>query len=231
MLKNLKIITLVLTLVVTYQVSATDNKLSEKEKAEGWKLLFNGSDLSQWRNFKSETLNPKWKIQDDTMTLIEQGGGDILTKASYQNFELKLEWKISIAGNSGIFFLVDETGNAIYSHAPEIQILDNERHSDNKFDTHLSGALYDMMAPPVASHKPAGRWNQVAIRLVDSHLQVTQNGVVTVSIVVGSASWNTLVANSKFANWQGFAKAGSGHIGLQDHGDQVWFKNIKVKEL
>lgn len=230
MLKTIKLAALSLA-IISGSSYAADNQLTEHEKQAGWELLFNGKNMSQWRNYQSEQLNKKWQIDNGAMSLTERGGGDILTKEAYQNFELKLEWKISSAGNSGIFVLVDELGSAIYSHAPEVQILDNERHSDNKVDSHLSGSLYDLVASPKASHKPAGQWNEVKIKLVDGHLQVWQNGVSTTSIVIGSTTWNNLVKSSKFANWQGFAQGKSGHIGLQDHGDQVWFKNIKIREL
>ena len=119
--------------------------------------------MDQWRNFKKTDLSSEWVVENGVMTLAGQGGGDILTKKTYKNFDLRLEWQISKAGNSGIFILVDEEGDKIYSHAPEIQILDNERHSDNKIDSHLSGSLYDMMASHSSSHKPAGEWNQVRI--------------------------------------------------------------------
>ena len=119
----------------------------------------------------------------------------------------------------------------IYSHAPEIQILDNKEHPDNKIDSHLAGSIYDLFAAPSTAHKPAETWNQVRIKMQDNHLQVWQNGISTTSIVIGSTTWNTLVKNSKFATWAGFAESKQGHIGLQDHGDKVWFKNIKIREL
>jgi hypothetical protein len=212
-------------------IQAIDNQLSQQEQADGWQLLFDGSDLSQWRNFKQQELNPGWKAENGAIKLSVPGAGDILTKASYRNFDLKLEWKIAEGGNSGIFILVDELGQQIYSHAPEIQILDNERHSDNKIDSHRSGSLYDMVAAHQSAFKSAGEWNQVRIRLQDDFLQIWQNDVQTTSIVIGSSTWDTLLSNSKFASWQGFAKAKQGHLGLQDHGDTVWFKNIKIKEL
>ncbi|WP_206483040.1 DUF1080 domain-containing protein [Thalassotalea sp. G2M2-11] len=231
MLHKIKMAIVAISIGASSVAFAADNQLSAQEKSAGWQLLFNGEDMSQWRNFKSDTLNPQWRVLEGIMTLSAKGGGDILTKKRYQNFELVLDWKIAKAGNSGIFILADELGGAIYSHAPEIQILDNERHSDNKIDSHLSGSIYDLLASPSTAHKPAGEWNRVRIKLNNKHLEVWQNGVSTTSIVIGSTSWNALVKNSKFATWQGFAEGNAGHIGLQDHGDQVWFKNLKIREL
>ena len=223
--------TMLLAASLSLPALAADNQLSSEEQAQGWQLLFNGKDMSQWRNFKKADLSDKWQIEDGAMKLTAGGGGDILTKSQYQNFELLLDWKIAEVGNSGIFVLANETGNMIYSNAPEIQILDNERHSDNKLATHLSGSLYDMIASPPSSHKKAGEWNTVKIRLQQGELTIWQNGVQTAKVTIDSPEWQKLLAASKFATWEGFAKAKSGHIGLQDHGDQVWFKNIKIKEL
>jgi hypothetical protein len=208
-----------------------DNTLTETEKSQGWQLLFNGIDMSQWRNFKKESISNKWQVEQGEMRLTEKGAGDILTKEKYENFDLKLEWKISIAGNSGIFIMADEVGSQIYSHAVEVQILDNERHSDNKLASHLSGSIYDIAASPVKSHKPAGEWNTVRILMVDKALKIWQNNVQTADIIVGSDEWQQLVGKSKFKNWQGFALTQKGHIGLQDHNDPVAFKNIKIKAL
>lgn len=210
---------------------AADNQLSPQEQAEGWSLLFNGKDMQQWRNFKSDSLSPLWVIDQDSIKLTGKGGGDILTKKTYTDYDLMLDWKISEVGNSGVLIMADESGQFIYSHAPEIQILDNERHPDNKLATHLSGSLYDMVASPVASQKKAGEWNTARIRLEKSRLQVWQNGTLVTDIQIGSDDWKKLVAASKFADWAGFASNKRGHIGLQDHGDPVWFKNIKIKEL
>ena len=231
MKNSIKALPLMFALSSTACAWAQENQLTEQEQQAGWHLLFNGKDMSQWRNFKGEGVKQQWQIEGDTMTLTAGGGGDILTKKSYQNFDLKLEWKIAKKGNSGIFVLADEKGSAIYSHAPEIQILDNKEHPDNKIDSHLAGSIYDLFAAPSSAHKEAEQWNDVRIRLNDNHLEVWQNGISTTSIVIGSTTWNALVKNSKFATWQGFAESQQGHIGLQDHGDRVWFKNIKIKEL
>ncbi|MGO2130962.1 MAG: 3-keto-disaccharide hydrolase [Pseudoalteromonas prydzensis] len=230
MLKSISMLSIALAFSSTAFAKTADNQLSKEEQKAGWQLLFNGQDMSHWRNFKSDTLSSKWTIDDGAM-LLTQGGGDILTKKSYVNFDLKLDWKISEVGNSGIFVLADELGKYIYSHAPEIQIIDNERHSDTKIDSHLSGSIYDLLTAPTSAHKPAMQWNTVRIIMLNNHLQVWQNGVSTASIVVGSSTWNTLVKNSKFATWSNFATVKQGRIGLQDHGDKVWFKNIKIKEL
>lgn len=218
--------------MLSLSVQATpDNQLTPQEQADGWQLLFNGQDMTQWRNYQQTGLNPQWQVQQGAMVLTGKGGGDILTKQQYQQFELQLEWKIAEAGNSGVFVLVDENGKFIYSHAPEIQILDNERHADNQLASHRSGSLYDMIAAPASAQKPAGQWNQLKIRLQQQQLTVWQNQQQTADIQINGPEWQQLLANSKFANWAGFAKAERGHIGLQDHGDQVWFKNIKIREL
>ncbi|WP_286233543.1 3-keto-disaccharide hydrolase [Thalassotalea sediminis] len=219
-------------LIVSTVASAQgSNMLTEQEKEQGWQLLFDGKTATQWRNYQQSALSEKWQVIDGALTLTGKGGGDIITKSSYENFELKLDWLISEAGNSGIFIRVDEQEKYVYSRAPEIQILDNERHSDNKNPTHLSGSLYDMISSPANSHKVAGKWNKIRIRLENGHLQVWQNNVKTADITIGSKRWQSLVAKSKFATWQGFGQQTKGFIGLQDHGDVVAFKNIKIKEL
>lgn len=237
-IKNKSLAALALLSVLSQPAFADDNQLTAQEQADGWQLLFNGKDISQWRTFKQPTVNDKqptvnekWQIEDGAIALTAGGGGDLISKESYKNFELTLDWKIAEVGNSGILILADEKGKYIYSHAPEIQILDNERHPDNKLDTHLSGSLYDMIASPVASHKKAGEWNKTKIRLENSALTIWQNDVQTAKVTIGSDEWKNLIAKSKFASWPGFAAAKEGHIGLQDHGDKVWFKNIKIKEL
>jgi len=222
---------LLLGIATSSSVFAQDNILTPEEKSQGWQLLFNGKDMSHWRNFKKDNIDNKWQVSQGEMKLTEKGAGDILTKKAYKNFDLKLDWKISIAGNSGIFIMADETGNQIYSHAVEVQILDNERHSDNKIASHLSGSIYDITASPAESHKKAGEWNSVRILMLNQSLKVWQNNIKTADVVVGSNKWQQLVEKSKFKNWQGFAESDVGHIGLQDHGDKVAFKNIKIKAL
>ncbi|MDG1750813.1 MAG: DUF1080 domain-containing protein [Thalassotalea sp.] len=229
--KLLNLTLLLLILTNPFSSFAQDNTLTDDEKSQGWKLLFNGKDMSQWRNFKKHDINDKWQVNNGTMQLTGVGGGDILTNDIYQDFDLRLEWKISNAGNSGIFILADETGKKIYSHAVEIQILDNKRHADNKIDSHLSGSIYDMIASPVESRRPAGLWNQVRILLNQKQLTVWQNNIQTADINIGGEQWQALVAKSKFKDWEGFALSNVGHIGLQDHGDNVSFKNIKIKAL
>lgn len=210
---------------------AQDNHLSESEISQGWELLFNGKDMSKWRNFKQPNVSDKWRVHDGEIQLSAKGAGDILSKQRYQNFDLRLDWKISQSGNSGILILADEVGKYIYSHAPEIQILDNERHPDNKLTTRLSGSLYDMIASPIDSQRVAGQWNQVRIVVQNQKLTVWQNNVQTVDINMASDRWKALVKNSKFKDWPGFAANTTGHIGLQDHDDPVAFKNIKIKKL
>lgn len=232
-MKFLAFLSIATTALITSCTSTPipDNSLSKAEAKEGWELLFNGQDMKEWRNFKAQDVNSKWVIEDGTMKLSARGGGDIMTKKQYENFDFRMEWKISEAGNSGIFILADEKGKHIYSHAPEIQILDNEKHNDRKKPNHRSGSLYDMITSPAESHKKAGEWNQVRILLNKGHLQVWQNGVQTVDIVMHSDEWKELVGKSKFKNWKGFGMNKKGHLGLQDHNDVVWFKNLKVLEL
>lgn len=232
LIKKLKQTTLVTSMMFFTSMSyATDNQLTDEEKQGGWQLLFNGKDLSQWRNYKSDSTSPKWQIDQGALFLTGAGGGDIITKKQFKNYELKLDWKVSLAGNSGVFILADELESKIYFNAVEVQILDNERHSDNKIASHLSGSIYDLVASPKASHREAGHWNRLHIKLVNQQLTVWQNGVQTVDIEVNGQEWLSLLEQSKFKDWQGFGKAAIGHIGLQDHSDPVWFKNIKIKEL
>ena len=160
-------------------------------------------------------VNPKWVIEDGAMKF-ERGGGDIMTKKQYENFDFRMEWKISEAGNSGIFVLADEKGKRIYSHAPEIQILDNEKHGDRKLPNHRSGSLYDMITAPAESQKKAGEWNQVHIystRVTCKFGKMTFKLWTSWSIPMNGRS-SLPIANSKTGRASLKTK---GHLGLQDH--------------
>ncbi len=221
----------------------TVNKLSKKEKKEGWVLLFNGNDFDGWRQCNGTEMPVNWTIEDDAMKVLLGEGkdpgrgsnGDILySEKKFKNFELAIDWKASPAANSGIFFNVREVpGEKIYYAAPEIQILDNEGASDNVIDSHLAGSLYDMIPADPATANPAGEWNTMVVRMKDGKVTHTQNGVVVVEYEMWTPEWDEMVANSKFKRFQGWTEgiAKEGYIGLQDHGYPVWFRNIKIREL
>lgn len=221
-----------LCLLYTFSISVqAENKLSVDEQNDGWQLLFDGSDLAHWRSYQRPSVNSQWVVQDGAIVLTGKGGGDLISRKQYRDFDLKLDWKISEAGNSGIFILADESAKPIFINAPEIQLLDNEKHPDNKKDNHLSGSLYDMIASPPLSHKTAGEWNQLRIHLFNNKLRVWQNNILTVDITIGDPNWQQRLSLSKFSGWSGFGKNERGHIGFQDHGDPVSFKNIRIKSL
>lgn len=211
----------------------------EESLAEEWIMLFDGSSFDNWRGYLAEGMHPEWTIEDKAMLFTpgEKGGKNIITKEKYTNFILSLEWKISEGGNSGIFWSVfeDKAFKEAYHTGPEIQVLDNERHPDAKANPkyHQAGALYDMVQPSSDVCKPAGEWNECILKVdhKSNSGSVTLNGTVIVEFNVHGEKWDAMVANSKFKGWEGFGKYQTGHIGLQDHSDKVWYRNIKIKEL
>ena len=222
-------------------MSSADNILSDQEKADGWQLLFDGQTTKGWHKYGSALAGTAWKVADgilylDTLSKKEQAssGGDIVTNDEYENFDLKLDWKISPAGNSGIMFRVHEDTtrfHATYESGPEMQIVDNDGHPDGKIIKHQAGDLYDLIACSKKTVKPVGEWNQAEIKSVNGKLDLYLNGENVVSTAIGDDNWKKLVAGSKFKAWPGFATYPKGRICLQDHGDKVSFRNIKVKRL
>ena len=219
----------------------TQNTVSSKETTnkEGWTILFDGSSLDNWRGYLSEDIYPEWTIQDDVMVFTpgEVGGKNIITKEKYTNFILSLEWKISEAGNSGIFWGVheDEKFPEAYMTGPEIQVLDNEKHPDSFVGNgiHKAGSLYDLIGYPAEDIHPAGEWNLCVLEVNQTAnlAHVTMNEKTTISFPLHGVEWDKMVDNSKFKDWEGFGKYRTGHIGLQDHSDQVSYRNIKIKKL
>lgn len=219
------------------------NKLSKKEKKEGWELLFNGKDFDGWRQYNNDKMPSNWIIEDNAMKVFtvegkESGrgsGGDILFfKKKFKNFELSIDWKASEKANSGIFYYVREVaGKPIFNAAPEVQILDNEKATDNKIKSHLAGSLYDMISADPSTVHPAGQWNTCVIKVNDGKASISMNGKEVVTYTHWTPEWNALVENSKFKKFQGFTEGISreGYIGLQDHGYPVWFRNVKIRVL
>ena len=222
-----------LALSLVAPVHAADNELTEAEKTAGWKLLFDGKDASQsWRNFKKETLSDKWAVQDGAITLTGKGGGDIITKEQFESFEFSIDWKISEGGNSGIMFKVQEKGGAPYFTGPEAQIQDNVKGRDPQ----KAGWMYGLYAAAEDKTKPVGEWNTFVLKCQKMpagtfKCEHTMNGAKYVEYEIGSADWAEKVAKSKFAKWADFGKADKGHLCLQDHGNVVSFRNIKIREL
>ncbi len=190
------------------------------------------TSTDHWRNYLKNTLSSNWK-NEDSMLVLTPGGGDIVTKQEYENFELEMDWKISEGGNSGLFFYVVEsdTLEAVYHSGPEYQLLDNERHADAKIRKHRTGDNYDVQQSSVETVKPAGEWNHTRLVVNNGHVEHFLNGEKVVEYDLWTPAWEDSVAQSKFAELPAYGKAKSGHIALQDHGDEVWFQNIKIKEL
>ena len=209
---------------------------------EEWTILFDGSSFDNWKSYLADGVPDSWKIEDGAMVFYppkEKKNGvshNLVTKNDYTNFVLSLEWKIAEGGNSGIFWGVkeDDKFGQPYETGPEIQVLDNEKHPDAKNGTtHQAGSLYDMVPPSEDVTKPVGEWNVCVITIDHNQNKgsVQLNGVEVAAFPLANEAWNAMVAKSKFNGWEGFGKFTTGKIGLQDHGDQVAFRNIMIKEL
>lgn len=226
--------------------AAEQNTLTEAETRSGWKLLFDGKTTKGWRNYKKDTVSEGWTIEDGVLSRVGKGAGDIITEREFDNFELLLEYRISKGGNSGLMFHVTEENARPWQSGPEVQIQDNvDGHDPQK-----AGWLYQLYQPQKPgwakkfeaqvgykgiemddATRPAGQWNQLYLRVTARDGEVCMNGVSYYKFVKGSDDWNKRVAASKFSKFENFGKASKGHICLQDHGNLVSFRNIRVREL
>jgi hypothetical protein len=209
---------------------------------EGWVALFDGKTTAGWKGYNlPEFPSKNWEIVDGSFHCLglgksEMTNTDIITTKKYGNFEMALEWKLSKGGNSGIFILTQEIpGVEIYKSSPEMQVLDNVNHPDAKLgvnNNRQAGSLYDMIPAVPQNAKPIGEWNQVRIMVYQGKVVFNQNGANVVEFTIGSPEWKKMCADSKFKDWDMFVNpAKEGHIGLQDHGFEVWYRNIKIREL
>jgi hypothetical protein len=243
----MKLVNIILSFVIVAGITAScgsGKKVAKTGKEEKTTVLFDGKSTAGWRGYNKPAFPEKgWEIVDGTLHVIGSGageaggsGGDIIYDKKFSDFELSLEWKISEGGNSGIFILAQEIpGEPIYKSSPEMQILDNDKHPDAKLGVNgnrMAGSLYDLIPAKPQNTKPVGQWNQVKIMVYQGTVVFTQNGANVVEFHLWTDDWKKMVSNSKFKDWEWFLNtAKEGYIGLQDHGNDVWFRNIRIKEL
>jgi len=219
--------------------SDKSNTLTAKEKNSGWVLLFDGTTTNGWHTYNKNIVTKNWKVMDGTLMMDpslkdNENEGDIVTDKSYKNYDFKAQWKISPEGNSGIIFDVKEDPKFedTYQTGAEMQVLDNIKADDNKKGNHLAGLLYDLSGTPALSKpNPVGEWNQSEIIQNNGHLTFYFNGVKTLDVQQGSDEWKNMVANSKFKNWPEFMTSPEGKIAFQDHGHEVAFRNVMIREF
>lgn len=231
-LKNSLVALFACALIAPAVHAAESNMLSAAEKAAGWKLLFDGKTLDGWRGYKTEQIGAGWKAQDGTLAMTVPKSGDLLTKEEFGDFEFSFEWKIVEAGNSGVIYRSGLGESASYRTGPEYQVLDNEKAADNKLANHLAGSLYDIgEAPPKDVTKPVGEWNVGKIVVRGWHVEHWLNGQKVVDVDLASPAGKAAVAKSKFKDWPKFVSLARGHIALQEHGNAVYFRSLKIREL
>lgn len=223
------------------------NQLTDAEKAQGWLLMFDGTTSDGWRGYNKPNFPAAWVVEDGTLRCRNEesrgdtgkvDGGDIVySKRLFTDFDLRLEWKISEGGNSGVFYLGREVaGWPIYKSGPEMQILDNDKNPDSnrgRDGNRKSGSLYDLIPANPQNARSVGEWNSIEIICLQGRVVHRQNGVKVLEYELWTPEWKALVNKSKFPglnpDWENVAKEGV--VGLQDHGDDVWFRNIKIRAL
>ncbi|MEN0047213.1 MAG: DUF1080 domain-containing protein [Bacteroidota bacterium] len=219
----------------TTEHDLADNILTDQEKSAGWKLLFDGKTTNGWHKFNEEGIGKSWQVQDGTLYFNPsvEDDGDIVSDEEYDNFEFSIDWKIQACGNSGIMYYVveDEKYNSVWETGPEMQVLDDTCHPDAKIVTHRAGDLYDLIESKHPAVLPAGRWNRARIVAQNGRVQHWLNDQKVVETEFWTDEWREMIANSKFKDMPDFGTAKKGRISLQDHDNEVWFKNIKIREL
>jgi len=220
----------VLIFLATPLTAQEHNRLTAAERAAGWQLLFDGNSLEGWRGYNSEFMPTGWSVENGLLTRTGPGG-DIITEQQFGDFELYLEWLVGPGGNSGVLVRAVEGQEEVYHGAPEMQILDDAGHPDGRSPLTSAGSNYGLHGAPRGIVKSAGEWNSSRIVVVNNQVEHWLNGDKVVEYELGSADWLRRVANSKFAQWPAYGRASRGHIGIQDHGDRVSFRNLKVREI
>lgn len=212
---------------------AAPNTLTDDQKKEGWMLLFNGTDLSGWRAYRNDTIDC-WDVQDGAIhckdTTAHQRG-DLVTVDQYDNFELAFEWKVSPGGNSGVIYRVSEENPAPYLSGPEYQVIDDTGYKGDLTELQKAGADYDMYATSQKAAKPAGEWNTGKILMNGNHCEHWLNGVKVVEYEMNSDDWKARKAQSKWNEVKPYGQTVKGHIDLQEHGHEVWYRSIMVRKL
>jgi hypothetical protein len=198
-----------------------------------WKVLFNGKDIGAWRGYQRDSFPSKeWVIDNGALKTVVGSQCDLITKEKYKNFELALEWKVTPRGNSGIMYNVTEdVGKYPWLSGPEMQILDDNEHPDGKNPKTTAGALYALIAPTNKVLLPVGQFNKASLIVNNNHVEHWLNGKKIVEYELGSDTLNKLIAESKFKEMPRFAKEREGHIVLQHHGEEVWYRNIRIRVL
>jgi len=204
---------------------------------DGWIQLFDGKDLKGWRGYKkTDATESRWRVEDGMLTLPSNGAGDthgqrdLITEETFDQFDLRWEWKISLGGNSGVKYFVLEDRNDAIGH--EYQLIDDERHPDAKIGPHRqTAAFYDVFPAHDRPMKPAGEWNTSEVIVKGKHVTHMLNGKTVLEYDLDSPALAAAIEKSKFKGIERFGKRQNGHILLQDHGDQVWFRNLKIRRL
>jgi len=207
-----------------------NRSMADQEKAQGFVPLFDGHSLAGWRGYKTEVAPSGWKAIGGELVR-ESGGGDLMTVDQFTDFELRLEWKISQGGNSGIIFRVGGDTEYPWQTGPEFQVLDNAGHNDGKSPLTSAGSNYAVHPPVKDVTKPVGEWNEVRLIVKGPHVEHWMNGVKLLEYELGTPDWEQRVNASKFATMPGYGRKPGGYIVLQDHGDVVGYRNIRIRRL
>lgn len=206
------------------------NELTERERAEGWALLFDGFVTDQFRGYRKTTLPAGWQAVNGALTRVG-GGGDIVTKEQFGDFELRLDWRVAEGGNSGLYYRASEAQGSGYLTGPEMQILDDARHPDGRNPITSAGSAYAVFPPTTKAVRPAGVWNEARLVVQGRHVEHWLNGQKVVEYEFQSPAWEAAVARGKFKDAKGYGRETAGHLVFQDHGDEVAFRNIKIRRL
>jgi hypothetical protein len=239
MKQKISIVAIILITLIasSYHYQAVpDNSLTDSEKKAGWKLLFDGRSMNGWRAYKNQETN-SWTVVNGILyckgseTDKSDKRADLITEDQFQNFELSVDWKISPKGNSGILYMVTEEFPRSYQSGPEYQLIDDVNFPEKLEEWQKTGANYAMDPAPAAKPKSVGEWNTTRIVVNKGHVEHWLNGKKILEFQMWTDEWQKKKMNGKWKDAPGYGMSKKGHIALQDHGSEAWFKNVKIKEL